>query len=152
MKFPFLQTVNHKPSVPPADYSAGTTNGVIVDRLGYGSGAMYVAAGAVGGSPSAISVIVTLQHGNDSGLSDAASISAAAITLTAENTDAMLYLRLAGCKRYVRLVSVVSFTGGTTPSIAVNAGFILGDNRKNKVNTANIIDVGRNAVLANGNW
>jgi hypothetical protein len=55
-----------------------------------------------------------------------ADVSAAAATdLTADDTEDEVDIDLSGAKRYVRAVTTVSFTAGTTPSIPVAATLVL---------------------------
>jgi hypothetical protein len=46
--------------------------------------------------------------------------------LTANNTEAEVNVDLSGLKRYVRVVTTVTFTAGTSPAIPVAAAVVLG--------------------------
>jgi hypothetical protein len=109
--------------------SAGTITGAVIDRASYGyaeSCVIYAANGDAAGSPTAQSLNVKLQECATSG-GTYTDVSGAAITaIAADDTAAYKDFDLTGVERYVKLVAVVAFTAGTTPSIPVNASLILG--------------------------
>jgi hypothetical protein len=124
-------------SVAPQNASAGTINGASIDRMAHGmplSLLMHQAAGAVSGSPSAISVVSTLQHSPDGSTwaayqPDGAN-NAATPALTAASSENALAVDLHAANRYLRVSTVVGFTGGTSPAINIAADVILGGEKQ----------------------
>ena len=111
--------------IVPADYVAGTTNGTGIDRTAYSSLTVFVDVGAASGSPTAQSVIVTLQHSaDDSTYADATG--GALTTISADSTSGQKDFDISGLNQYVRVESVVAFTGGSTPAIDVASCIIFG--------------------------
>jgi hypothetical protein len=118
--------------INPANAGAGTTNGAAIDRAGVGgknfslSCVLKGSCGAASGAPSAQSLNQKLQDSGD-GSTGWADISGAALpALVADNTEGQVDVDLSGAKRFIRVVSVVAFTGGTAPAIPVAAEVILG--------------------------
>ena len=124
-------------SVAPQDASAGTINGATIDRMAHGmplSLLMHQVVGADSGAPSALSVVSTLQHSPD-GTTWAAyqpdgANNAATPALTAASTENALAVDLHAANRYIRVSTVVGFTGGTSPAINVAADLVLGGENK----------------------
>ena len=111
----------------PVASAAATINGDGIDRLGFSSAVLHHQCGDATGSPSAQSVATRLQHSDAQGSGFADVSPAVTLTaLTANNTDAERDVDLTGLKRYIRLVSVVTFTGGSSPAIPVAATITLG--------------------------
>lgn len=107
--------------------AAGTVNGLTIDRLGLEDAVLLVSTGAVAGAPTAQTVDAKIQHGNAADASDMADVSGLTITqITAANTEGQLDIDLLPLKRYIRVVATVAFTGGTSPTIGLFAGFTLG--------------------------
>ena len=50
--------------------------------------------------------------------------------LTAANSENTAAIDLTGANRFIRPVTIVAFTGGTSPAIEVAAGVILGGERE----------------------
>ena len=115
----------------PQAASAGTINGAIIDRAAHnmaGSLLLHQAVGAETGSPSALSVQTTLQHAPDGSTWTNFAPTGTAIqtaTLTAANSENAISVDLTAAYRFVRAVTVVSFTGGTTPTVEVMADIAL---------------------------
>lgn len=113
----------------PADQAAGTVNGTAIDRQVHGNPLSCVLIGAVGaasGSPSAQTYDLKIQDSAD-GSTGWADVSGAALTqITADNTLGTKDVDLSAVKRYVRLVRVVGFTGGTSPAIECGESVVFG--------------------------
>lgn len=116
--------------INPASLSAGSSNGLTIDRLGYLDAKVHLKAGAATGTPSAQGVSLKMQTGDASDGSDMADVAGDTIAaLTANNAEANLNIDLSGYKRYLRVVATVTFTGGTTPAIPAAATVALGGAR-----------------------
>lgn len=152
MKMDMLQRVDNKTSIKPITSVAATLTGETIDRLGYISALMHAYIGALGGTPSAVSAVFTIYHGDASNMSDEAVLSNVTFTIAAASTGDALYLNLLNAKRYLRIKCVLSFTAGTTPDAGVTAGFVLGDPAKAKVANYDVYDLGNNKKMAEGNW
>ena len=113
----------------PANQVAGTVNGAAIDRAALGmpqSATLVGACGAASGTPTAQSVDFKLQHSDASG-SGYADLSGAAVTqMTADDQLEYVDVDLSSAKRYIRVVEVVAFTGGSTPAIPTSSQVILG--------------------------
>ena len=111
--------------INPAASAAATINGAAIDRQGYLSCVLHHAAGAAAGAPTARTVDTKLQDSADgtAGWLDLAN--AAAAQLIADNTEAEKNVELTGARRYIRAVTTVTFTGGTSPTIPVAATLTL---------------------------
>jgi hypothetical protein len=120
-------------SVAPVASAAATINGTSIDRQKHSmplSCILRTSTGAETGAPSGVSVQSTLQHSPDNStwanfLYDGTNTAQGA-AITAVNSDQNYPIDLALANRYLRVVTVISFTGGTSPTIGVNAGLILG--------------------------
>ena len=120
-------------SVAPQAAAAATINGATIDRMAHGmplACLMHQAAGAASGTPTGISVVSTLQHSPD-GTTWAAyqpdgANNAATPALTAASSENALAVDLHAANRYIRVSTVVGFTGGSSPAILVAADVILG--------------------------
>lgn len=120
-------------SVVPQASGAQTIDGTSIDRQAHSmalSCALHTATGAETGAPSGVSVQSTLQHSPDNStwtnfLYDGVNTAQGAAITTA-NTDQEYDVDLALANRYLRVVTVVSFTGGTSPTVGVAASLILG--------------------------
>ena len=127
---------NIKPvaSLVPAVRTANT-NGSAVDTMGYDNLEVVVSAGDIDLTDADETYSVKVQEGAQSTLSDAADISGASVTITADNqlkTIRIVGLGTGSRKRYMRAVLTV---GGTTPSIPLAAIFNLGQAHSNPANT-----------------
>jgi len=124
----FVKTVK---GINPTNQAAGTINGAAIDRQGFLSCELHHASGAATGSPSSRTVDSKLQDSADGSTGwadynpDGAG-SGAAAQLTADNTEARKAINLAAAKRFIRVVEVVAFVGGTSPAIPVAASVVLG--------------------------
>jgi antitoxin (DNA-binding transcriptional repressor) of toxin-antitoxin stability system len=127
---------NIKPvaSLVPAVRTANA-NGSAVDTMGFDNVEVVVSAGDIDLTDADETYAVKVQEGVQSTLSDAADISGASVTITADNqlkTIRIVGLGTGSRKRYMRAVLTV---GGTTPSIPLAAIFNLGRAHSNPVNT-----------------
>lgn len=111
---------------PQSDSGGSAVDGVVIDRRGYDSAVATFITGAISGTPTATSIAVKVQHGDESDGSDMADFSGATATVTAANTVAEINLVLRGAKRYVRITETTTFTGGTTPAVLVAGTVSLG--------------------------
>ena len=120
--------------VRPQSASAGTINGASIDRMAHEmplSCVVHQNVGAVGGAPPTTSVITQLQDSADgSTFADYAPASANAVVqataaVTAANTDNSVSVNLSSARRYIRAVTTVAFTGGTSPTALVAAMVLL---------------------------
>lgn len=127
---------NIKPiaSLVPAVRTANA-NGSAVDTMGFDNVEVVVSAGDIDTTDADETYAVKVQEGALSTLSDAADISGASVTITADNqlkTIRIVGLGTGSRKRYMRAVLTV---GGTTPSIPLAAIFNLGQAHSNPANT-----------------
>lgn len=112
-------------AIAPDEYSA-SANGPAIDRQGFANAELFVDVGDVEGSPTAFTVNLKLQDSADGSTGWADLPGAAIQQVSAANTQRTLSLNLAGARRYVRAVLTISFTGGTSPNVAVAAALVLG--------------------------
>jgi len=120
----------------PQDASAATENGSAIEirpaggAQRYDSCVLYLQCGAATGAPSAQTVDLKVQDSPDgsTGWADYTDPdgNGAVTQLTADDTQSSESVNLEGAKRYVRLVRVVGFTGGTSPTIPVGAAVVFG--------------------------
>jgi hypothetical protein len=119
-------------TTPTAAVAAGDVNGIIIDRFGYLSAITNVGVGAASGTPTAQSITYKLQHGDASNGSDMADVAStnvlkASVALTADSSSSNASYDLTGLKRYIRLVTTVAFTDGSTPKQLLHGSVVLGD-------------------------
>jgi hypothetical protein len=120
-------------SVVPQASAAQTIDGTSIDRQKHSmalSAILHTATGAESGAPSTASVQSTLQHSPDNStwtnfLYDGTNTAQGA-AITAANQDQNYAVDLTLAYRYLRVVTVVAFTGGTSPTIGVAADLVLG--------------------------
>lgn len=110
----------------PSARSAATSQGTGIDRLGFDSVVLYAKAGAETGSPTGRTWDVTLEHSDSSGSGYTALSGSAVSQITAASTSKRKSLSLKGAKRYIRVASVLAFTGGTTPTLNTDVTVVLG--------------------------
>ncbi len=120
--------------VRPQNASAGTINGAVLDRMAHNmplSCVLHQNLGAIGGAPTTTSVITKLQDSADNTtFADYApanqnSVVQACAALTATNTDNTANINLSSARRYIRAVTTVAFTGGTSPTALVAATLVI---------------------------
>lgn len=125
----YIKTVT---AVAPIVASEGTINGSSIDRINYDSCVLLTNTGVSTGSPSSFTVDVKIQHsdtgsGSWTDYTNPNTESAAAVTqITAVSTAGSVGVNLVAAKRYIRVVHVLDFTGGSSPTLAVSAHVILG--------------------------
>lgn len=125
--------VGHVTDVLPQSAGAGSVNGTAIDRSAHNmplSCLLHQAAGAVSGAPSTTSVQTKLQDSADGTtfadyLPDGVNVAETA-ALSAQNTQNSAAVSLTSARRYIRAVTIVAFTGGTSPAVLVSAGLVLG--------------------------
>ena len=135
MKYELINNTKLVPALLPTvtPLSAGVANGLVIDRLGLLTGIVGLAVGEATGTPTAQSVKVKIQTGDESNGSDMADFLDSdgnvveSDELTANSEFLFKDLLLVGAKKYIRGVITVAFTGGTTPAIATNLFVALGD-------------------------
>jgi len=110
----------------PADQVAGTINGAAIERTNFKSCKLHAACGAASGAPSAQSVDSKLQESAD-GSTGWADIAGAAVTqMTGDDEEQTVDVDLGSALNYIRVVTVVAFTGGTAPAVEVQSAVALG--------------------------
>lgn len=120
----------------PQNAAAGTINGSSIDRTLHnlaGSCVLHQVTGAETGAPTTASVQTKLQHSPDNSTWSDYQISTTVqetAVLTAANSENTAAIDLTGAYRFIRPVTIVAFTGGTSPAIEVAAGVILGGERE----------------------
>ncbi len=124
-------------SVFPESAAAGTINGASIDRTLHNlpnSCVLHQVVGAESGAPTTTSVQTKLQDSPDNSTwsdfkAGTANVqqTAALIAANSENTAS---IDLTAANRFIRAVSTVAFTGGTSPAILVAADIILGGERE----------------------
>ncbi|MDE3016333.1 MAG: hypothetical protein KGI29_05350 [Pseudomonadota bacterium] len=121
----------------PQNAAAGTINGASIDRMLHnmaGSCVLHQVVGAETGAPTAASVQTKLQDSPDNSTWSDYKAGTATVqetaALTAANSENTAAIDLTGANRFIRPVTIISFTGGTSPEIQVAAGIILGGERE----------------------
>lgn len=104
----------------------GDIEGDAIDRLQIESCVIAHACGEATGTPDSYTVDTKLQHSDTDVAEDFVDADLAADQLVGDSTSAYLDVNLGPLKRYIRLVSTVAFTGGTSPAVPVVAVVILG--------------------------
>lgn len=102
----------------PAASAAGTVNGTGVDRLGFNYAVLEAQTGAATGTPTTQTLDCKLQHSDVIGSGYVDVTGGAVAQITAVNSRKRKTIDLRGLKRYVRVVTVTAFTGGTSPTLA----------------------------------
>jgi hypothetical protein len=107
--------------------------GLGIDTEKFQSLLFMISAGAATGSPSAVTVDVKLQHSDDDVDGNYTDVAAHAFNtevtkqLTAVNTRKYLeVMKTQTLKKFVRLVFTVAFTGGTSPTVGLQATACIG--------------------------
>ena len=117
------------------------TSATAIDRDGFLSGILAVQTGSVGGGPSAMAVKITVtecdtESGNYTPAADKlipidkALDAAGSASFEADvkgNKLMNIDLDFVGCKRYVKVAAVATFTGGSGPSCTLTCALALGD-------------------------
>ncbi len=122
--------------------STATVKGVAVDRLGYLSACLAYIAGINPSVPTGFTVATTVQHSDTTTDGDFVDFITTiptfgtASTLAAASVAKYWDLDLTGAKQYIRSVTVITFTGGSSPSSIWAEFFILGDKNMESVGNA----------------
>lgn len=113
--------------------ATAAVNGASIDRVSHSmaqSCVLHTVLGADTGSPTAISVVSTLQHSPDNATwttyEPDGVTAATSAALTAVDTENSLAVDLTAADRYIRVVTTPTLTGGTSPAVQVAADVILG--------------------------
>lgn len=120
-----------------ADDGAAPVNGTGIDREGHNSCVLLAQAGAATGSPSAQTHDAKIQHSSllASGYTDYVTPQGAQVGTpgdaeivqqTADDAVAVKNVDLSGAKKFIRVVSTVVLTAGTSPTWPVSTSLILG--------------------------
>jgi hypothetical protein len=123
-------------SVFPESAAAGTINGASIDRALHNmpnSCVLHQVVGAESGAPTTTSVQTTLQHSPDNSTwsnFQIGSTTQQTAALTAANSENTAAIDLAGAYRFIRAVTIVAFTGGTSPAALIAADIVLGGERE----------------------
>ena len=106
--------------------AAATVNGAFIDRQGYQSCVLAAQAGTATGTPTGQTVDAKLQDSAD-GSTGWGDLTGAAVTqITADDTLEKIDVDLAVAKRYIRVVQVITLTGGSTPTLPNSSTVTLG--------------------------
>ena len=110
----------------PKNASSETINGAAIERTDFKSCKLHAACGAASGSPTAQAVDSKLQQ-SVTGSGAWTDITGAAVTqMIADDGEEFVDVDLGGVENYIRVVTVILLTAGTTPAIAVAAEVTLG--------------------------
>lgn len=112
-------------SVAPAVYTSAAT-GDVVDTLGFNTLVALISVGAIDLTSGDETYTVKIQEGAAANLSDAADISGASVTVTANDQHKKIALNDLGSSARKRYIRVVVTPAGTTPSIACACPVVLG--------------------------
>jgi hypothetical protein len=123
-----FEDVKVLPAYSPNAVSAGTITGESIDTAEYQDAMFVVNVGNTFGTPTSMTINTKIQH-SATGTGDWSDITGATMTeITSAFVTGELKLDIgkAGIKRYVRLITVVTLTAGTTPTVGVDAIALLG--------------------------
>jgi hypothetical protein len=120
-------------SVDPIASAAATINGESIDRAAHAmplSAVMHTQTGAETGAPTSVTVQSTLQDSADGTtfanyLPDGVNAAQGA-AITAVSADQNVSVDLTLARRFLRIVTVIAFVGGATPTIGVAAELVMG--------------------------
>lgn len=118
----FIRSV---PAIRPQATAAATINGAAIDRLGLMSGVVHAVTGAATGTPTSLTYTVNLQDSAD-GSTGWAAVPDTTFVVSAANAEAEFNVNLDRTRRFIRVVGVVAFVGGTTPNLNIAATVTLG--------------------------
>lgn len=110
---------------------AATLTGDAIDRQGYMSAMLVVSVGAATGTPSSFTVDVHLHESTASGSgfdNCETDVGTTSITqITTENQIVMLRVNLQNAERYLKVITDVTVSGGSSPKVPVSTVLLLGD-------------------------
>lgn len=134
MKSSFLErTLGVAEVLPVITINTATVKGVAVDRTGYLSATLAYIAGINPSVPTGFTVATKIQHSDTTTDGDFVDFITSiptfgtAADLSAASVEKYWDLDLTGAKKYIRSVTVITFTGGSSPSAIWAETFILGD-------------------------
>lgn len=105
----------------------GAQNGVVIDRKGFYGAVFTTVVGLATGSPSAQTVDSKIQESDANDGSGMTDVSGATMTqIAADSLGGEINVDLNSLKRYIRVVTTVALTGGTTPKLPVGVTYTLG--------------------------
>lgn len=110
----------------PIDSVAAVINGAAIERTDYKSCKLHAACGLASSTPTTQSVISKLQQSVDGSTGWTDVTGAATTDMTADDGDESVDVDLGGVENYIRVVTTIAFTGGTTPAIDVQSAVVLG--------------------------
>ncbi len=123
----YLDSTNMTTGMIVKNADAETINGVGIDRLGKNSCVVFARAGVASPAPSSFTFDVHIEESDAQGSGFADPTATHDLTqIVADSTGAYLDVDLSSFKRYVRVVSITTLTGGSSPKLPVAAGIILG--------------------------
>ena len=111
-------------TVPLASDSA--VNGAAVNRSGHQSCVLILQTGTVTGAPSTKSAISKLQDSADGSTGWADIPGATTESITTNDTLKSVNVDLSTAKKYIRAVTTVALSGGTSPKFPVCGTIVLG--------------------------
>lgn len=124
--------------IPQNSDGVADIEGPIYDRTNFLSAMVQGVVGAVTGTPTDLDIVITVYHGDAVDDEDTpTSITdevATLLVLTLADVQAgtasdFINIDLTGFKKWVRLDTALTFTGGTTPTADVSGTWIFGDPR-----------------------
>ncbi len=123
----YLDATNLSTGMIVKNSAAETIDGVGIDRLGKNSCVVWARAGVASPAPSSFTFDVHLEESDAQGSGFADPTATHDLTqIVADSTGAYIDVDLSSFKRYIRIESVVTLTGGSSPKLPIAAGIILG--------------------------
>jgi hypothetical protein len=128
--------------LPVITINTATVKGIAVDRTGYLSARLDHIAGICPSVPTGFTVAVKIQHsvdatdGNFSDFITSIATFGLASDLSAASVQKYWDLDLTGAKAFIRSVTVITFTGGSSPSSIWSQTLVLGDKNVEPVGNA----------------
>ena len=113
-------------TTPTNDDGSAAIEGTGVDTLGKHSGTLYLATGAATGTPTTQTADCKLQDSADNSTFADVSPAIAVTQVAADSGTASVDFDARARRRFVRAVTTVAFTGGTTPAWASGATILMG--------------------------
>lgn len=132
-------------SLPAQSFTGSSAvDGSKVDTQGADNAAIYANGAEASGSPSAATLVVTLQESADGSTNWSNALdntsTVVGFTLNCESAAAENIARIEGLnlnrKRYLRAVITPAFTGGSAPAILGFAQILLGNNQQDPVDSS----------------
>lgn len=110
--------------------SSGVINGPAIERMldessqGYNSGFLFGAMADSVGAPTAVALAVHIEDSAD-GTTDWTDVSGLTHTTDIESGVEGTAVDLTGCRQFIRVVSEITHTGGTSPNSDYHSGIVL---------------------------